>query len=232
MEIKNQIIKKTFDIKKYNFNDIFLKHLKNEFAIDSLEELHKHIPSNLLPNNIVTVENDQHQKIYNILYQIDPGYNLKSTSSNGVFLKTYNHFVSEIAQNVFKEDLIFQNKPTLRVHFPLNRAVGGFHRDREYNHPLEEINIWVPLTVAQNTASIWIENTHDSKDHQPINLIYGEYVIFDSGLEHGNKINKEDLTRISFDFRVIPISLYNKDNENLSFDQKKKFTLGDYYSRT
>ena len=41
---------------------------------------------------------------------------------------------------------------------------------------------------------------------------YGQYCMFNGNkCTHGNKPNKTSLTRVSFDFRVIPISKYNPD---------------------
>tara|TARA_B100000795_G_C22370687_1_gene275968 strand:+ start:9 stop:392 length:384 start_codon:yes stop_codon:yes gene_type:complete len=116
--------------------------------------------------------------------------------------------------------------------FPNNLAVGGFHRDREYNHPLEEINIWVPITSAVKTNTIWLESSFDKKDYRPANLKYGQFLIFDSGLKHGNKLNIESKTRLSFDFRVIPLSKWKpakKDKVHKSLSRNLKFSLGDYY---
>ena len=45
---------------------------------------------------------------------------------------------------------------------------------------------------------------------------------------HYNKINKTDITRVSFDFRIIPFSKY-KDTDKLSATNKTKFILGEYY---
>ena len=118
--------------------------------------------------------------------------------------------------------------------FPNNKAVGEFHRDRDYNHPLDEINIWVPITSSKKTNTIWIESKFDKNDYKPMNLDYGQFLIFDSGLKHGNRINKENKTRISFDFRVIPYSVWKKNknrnkNNKYSIDQKIKFEIGGYY---
>jgi hypothetical protein len=131
--------------------------------------------------------------------------------------------------------LVYQRKPTLRIHFPENKAVGGFHKDREYNHPIEEINIWVPVTSAFNTNTIWIESAFDKEDYSPMNLNFGQGLIFDSGLNHGNKINVENLTRLSFDFRVIPLSKWKGiegRKPNFSADQHLKFALNEYYDVT
>ena len=129
--------------------------------------------------------------------------------------------------------MVYQNRPTLRVSFPGNKAVGDWHRDREYNHPIEEVNIWVPITNASNSNSIWIESSFDAEDYMPVNIDFGQFLIFDSGLKHGNVINDEKKTRISFDFRVIPKSMYKPPEINtVSFSQGINFKIGDYYSIT
>ncbi|MDA9801497.1 hypothetical protein N9C88_03545 [Candidatus Pseudothioglobus singularis] len=231
MEITNKQIKFDFDINTFNFYELFIKHLSS-FGADNLNCLHLHVPKEFLPNKIVDVENDQALEFYKILYSIDKGYNLTNEEQNGVFLNTYKEFVFHLSSEIFKEKLVFQRKPTLRVHFPGNKSVGAFHRDRDYNHPVEEINIWIPITSVINTNSIWIESEFDKGDHSPVNLNYGQGIIFDSGLSHGNMINEENLTRLSFDFRVIPISSWKKiSNKQLktSVDQNLKLEIGDYY---
>ena len=166
----------------------------------------------------------------------DQGFNLDKKEESGIFLNTYKDFVHHISSTIFKEKLIYQRKPTLRIHFPKNMSVGGFHRDRDYNHPIEEINIWVPITLAFNTNTIWIESKFDKEDYSPMNLNYGQAVIFDSGLKHGNKINVENLTRLSFDFRVIPLSKWavadSKKKQLSSISQNLKFTKDAYYDVT
>ena len=63
--------------------------------------------------------------------------------------------------------------------YPKNKTVAQFHRDREYNHPIEEIKIWVPVTLAKKTNTIWIESQSEKADYKPINLKNGKLVIFD-----------------------------------------------------
>ena len=48
----------------------------------------------------------------------------------------------------------------------------------------------------------------------------------------GNKLNNTSNTRISVDFRVIPISKYQEDPNTGSIYTKMKFAIGDYYSVT
>ncbi len=224
-----------YDVNKFNFSELFTSHLSS-YNIDNLQNLHCNLSNDLLPQNIVTVKNDQSLPIYKILYNIDQGFNLDKKEESGIFLNTYKDFVHHISSTIFKEKLIYQRKPTLRIHFPKNMSVGGFHRDRDYNHPIEEINIWVPITLAFNTNTIWIESKFDKEDYSPMNLNYGQAVIFDSGLKHGNKINVENLTRLSFDFRVIPLSKWavadSKKKQLSSISQNLKFTKDAYYDVT
>jgi len=234
MNIEGNKIIFDYDVSSFNFYDIFKQHL-SKFGIDNLENFHSDCPQTLLPNEIVTVKNDQLTPAYKILYEIDEGYSLKNSYNPGKFLNTYKDFVYYLSSTMFKQELVYQRTPTLRIHFPENTAVGGFHKDREYNHPIEEINIWVPVTSALNTNTIWIESAFDKEDYSPMNLNFGQGLIFDSGLNHGNKVNVENLTRLSFDFRVVPLSKWKGIEDRrpkFSFDQHLKFDLGEYYDVT
>jgi len=234
MDITNKKNVFDYDVRNFNFSDMFVKHLSS-FNIDNLQNLHSHLPKTLLPKEVVNVENDQSMPIYKILYKIDKGYDLNNSDQSGIFLNTYKEFVHHLSSTIFKEKLIYQRKPTLRIHLPENKSVGGFHRDRDYNHPIEEINIWVPITSVINTNSIWIESSYDKEDYKPVKLNYGQAIIFDSGLKHGNKINIENLTRLSFDFRVIPESKWENIKAKKiksSISQNLKLELNDYYDIT
>tara|TARA_B100000003_G_C10913836_1_gene364339 strand:- start:300 stop:1010 length:711 start_codon:yes stop_codon:yes gene_type:complete len=231
MNIINRRIIKNFDKNMFNFKEVFIDHFK-KFDCQNLEQAHEYLPKDYLPKEIVKVKNDQHQKIYDFLYKIDKGFNLKKRDESSSFLKSFDKFIFFLANDIFKESLVYQARPTLRIMFPNNKAVGDFHRDREYNHPIEEINIWVPITKSNNTNTIWIESNFDKNDYSPMNLEYGQFLIFDSGLKHGNKINLENKTRMSFDFRIIPYSIWQKKSikENkVSADSKMSFEIGDYY---
>ncbi len=231
MNVNNKRIIKNYNKKNYNFKKIFIDHFR-DFKLKDLEKIHEIIPKKFIPKKIVNVKNDQQQFIYKYLYKIDQGYSLKKKNKSSKFLKLFDKFILFLAKNVFKESLVYQAKPTLRIMFPNNKAVGEFHRDREYNHPIEEINVWVPITSSKNSNTIWIESKFDKNDYKPMNLNYGQFLIFDSGLKHGNKINYENKTRISFDFRIIPYSLWKKrklKKNKSSVDQKLEFDVGKYY---
>ena len=80
---------------------------------------------------------------------------------------------------------------------------------------------------------IWAESEEDKGDHAPMNADYGEFYAWDgNNLEHGNKLNETDETRISFDFRVITKSDYNnRKDKGGSVTSDTKFILGQYYDK-
>lgn len=75
VNVKNKIIIKNYDYNKYDFYNFFLNLLK--CYTNELDLLHKNLPKKLIPNEVVTVKNDQNLSFYKILYQIDEGYDLK-----------------------------------------------------------------------------------------------------------------------------------------------------------
>ena len=133
-----------------------------------------------------------------------------------------------IAVEIIQEDLMYQKMPTLRIHKPNNLSVGGFHRDSDYNHPEGETNVWVPLTSALESSTIWIEKDYKKENYFPFNATYGEYAMFNGQLKHGNKKNNEGFTRVSFDFRIIRSRLFRENNKRL-LDRGAKFSIGHYY---
>jgi len=133
---------------------------------------------------------------------------------------------------LFDEDFLYQKFPTFRVHLPSNVAVGAFHKDSDFGHPAGEVNFVIPLTNSYETASIWVESEVDKGDFSPMKLRIGELVQFNGNvLTHGNKINETRHTRVSMDFRVLPISKYNPENDSESVTRKTKFQEGAYYKR-
>lgn len=233
LAVTNQITINRYDVEQFNFYGIFSQHCRDKFGTPIVDKLHDYIPNHLKPNRVLKVGEDQSTYAHGILYQIDPAYQIKAKTPQQVenrgFIELYQEFVKFLEREVFHEQLVYQTLPTLRIHFPNNLSVGEYHRDRNYNHPLEEVNIWVPLTQATGTATIQMESSYDAKDFRPVEAEYGQYVIFDSGLMHGNEVNVEGYSRVSFDFRVIPISMY-KEQSGASINQKMRFQIGDYYS--
>lgn len=141
----------------------------------------------------------------------------------------FRYFIQEDVRPLFGEPIVHQRVPTFRVHLPGNVGVGEFHADGQYNHPDGEINFLLPLTDCRETASIWIESAVGTADYRPANLHYGEVFVFDGrNLRHGNLPNETGKTRVSFDFRVIPLSQFRPSNA-ATFNSGLRFDIGGYY---
>jgi len=117
--------------------------------------------------------------------------------------------------------IVFQCPPTMRVHLPGFCHTIKLHCDSEYEgHENSEINFWIPLTPAFDSNTLYKESEPEKGDFEPVNMDVGEGLRF-NGYEcrHYTVPNRTGETRVSFDFRVIPRSLYRNDHDG---------TLGDY----
>ena len=166
---------------------------------------------------------DQSTKIHRKFYDyID--------SADEKFTELYKRFITDNIKPIFGEDLVYQKFPTFRAHFPKNVAVFAFHKDKDYNHPEQERNIYLPITDAWDTNTVWAETSEDKGDFEPIDVEYGNFVVWNgNSLNHGSKTNTTGKTRISFDFRVIPLSEYDSSFAKKSISKSMDFTIGGYY---
>lgn len=142
----------------------------------------------------------------------------------------YRRFIDEVVGPLIGEPFCFQRIPTFRVHLPGNVAVGEFHRDADYSHPEGEINFWVPFTEAYDTNTVWIEKALGSGEYAPAPpLSPGQFLVFDAvRWKHGNVANETGVTRVSFDFRCIPMSQY-REVDARSINTNQRLTIGDYF---
>ena len=154
----------------------------------------------------------------------------KDSSFNNIYIK----FLTEVIKPRFNEKIVYQKIPTFRVHLPGNLAVGEFHKDKHYRNEewankVQELNYFVPLPKAYGTNTIWAETEEDRGDFKEMRANYGECVEWNaSKLTHGNKQNVTKVTRVSFDFRVIPKSRYIESN-HITINTKIPFGIGGYY---
>ena len=167
-------------------------------------------------------DKDQSSPIHKHFYSI--------FDTDNEFLAVYYQFVSKVVRPFYGEDIVYQAKPTFRIHYPDNLAVGEWHKDSEYNHPLEEENWWVPFTLAYDTNTIWLESEEDKGDYKAYDLSPGQCLLFPGGkLRHGNKVNETGVSRVSIDFRVMRMRDY-KASDAGSAAMKLKFQVGGYYA--
>ena len=152
------------------------------------------------------------------------------------FIFLYHTLILEI-KKFYKihTELIFQKTPSFRVHLPGNLAVGEFHTDSKYNHPEGELNVSVPLTDAKSPRAILIQANDDCGNPTFVDMSceHGELTLFNGNtLLHGNRVNTSSLTRVSFDFRLMTKSDYDRIGQHKrSLGQNAKFTMGEYYSK-
>jgi ectoine hydroxylase-related dioxygenase (phytanoyl-CoA dioxygenase family) len=208
-----------YSINDYYFNEIIKLGL-NE---NNLSEIHK--SPNFNYGEKFKRENDQSTHFHKQFYKI---------ARSEEFQKVYTEFIANVIKPLFGEEIVYQKIPTFRTHFPGNLAVGEFHRDRNYRDvewakKVQEINFFLPLTKAFGTNTIWVESEEGKEDFHPIEADYGDVVMWDaSNLLHGNKLNSEITTRVSFDFRVIPKSRYIPSTYG-SINMNSQFAIGGYY---
>ena len=209
--------KYNYDLITYNFTDL----VKDHFGIDELSNIH-----NLSKEKINIPEDpskDQKTLFHRIFYSI---YDQENSS----ILETYKRFIkNEICVQINSTDIIYQSRPTFRVHAPGSIAVAKWHKDKEYNHSLNEINIFLPLTKAFDNNTIWSESVEDKGDYAPMNADVGEYYIWNgANLLHGNKTNDTNVSRVSLDFRIIFRDKF--DYKGTSVTTKVPMKLGHYWS--
>jgi hypothetical protein len=210
--------KYSYDVNKYNFIDIVTNH----FGVSSLDQIHTILDKQL---EVPTDPNqDQQTTFHKIFYKI---YDME----NSPFLEVYRTFIKYLADNHFPNaDIIYQTKPTFRVHAPNNIAVAKWHKDKAYNHSANEINIFLPLTKAFDSNTIWSESVEDLGDYSPMNAEIGEYYVWNgANLLHGNKKNETGVSRVSVDFRIIMEDQFAYEGSSVT--TKVPMKIGHYWSK-
>lgn len=213
----------TYDSFLFDFASIVVEWFDQEDILPpgGLERLHFHKEYDLFRR-----ENDQSTVWHKCFYN-----NIRTDVR---FQHEYISFLGQYIKPRFGEEIVYQKIPTFRVHLPNNISVGEFHKDKNYRNEewaeqVQELNYFMPLTSAYGTNTIWAETEEDKGDYQEIQANYGECVEWSATkLTHGNKQNKTLVTRVSFDFRVIPKSRY-VDSNHLTINTKIPFGIGGYY---
>jgi len=202
-----------YNLEKYDL----VSEIRELFNCYDLSRIHEIYRSDF---DVLTFETDQATVFHKIFY---------SMSRDANFYMHYKNFVKDNISPLFSEKIIYQRIPTFRTQVPNNLSVAAWHRDSDYSHSKEEWNIFLPLTEAYDTNTIWSETVRDKGDFSPLAASPGQYYLWQgSDLLHGNKINETGKSRVSIDFRVMPISHY-KDNNRISTSNKTKMIIGDYF---
>ena len=209
-----------YEPEKYMFREL----VSSVFDTSDLDKIHEK-RGDLLPPEELCFENESRTKFHETFYK-------KLNSEWPAFINSYDAFVKNEIYPLFKRKIVYQKTPSFRVHLPGNKAIHKWHwdSDEDHLHPEWEINFQIALTNIYNTNAMWVESVPGLRDYKPIEMKYGEFAAFDGNrCAHGNKSNKENKTRMSFDFRVIPYERYIEDGK-ASITSNKKFVIGEYYN--
>jgi len=144
----------------------------------------------------------------------------------------YEDFIRDVMIPIWKPPFLYQKFPTFRVHLRGNLAVGAFHNDAQFGHPTGEMNYIIPLTNSSGTASVWVESEPGKEDYQPMELRVGNLIEFNGNvLTHGNKLNDTGKTRVSMDYRILPMAYYRPHDFKATMTRKTPLLEGEYYKR-
>lgn len=202
--------KDDYSILEYPFAEVIQEH----FDCLDLRYLHR---KSVEEYELVSRENDWKTEFHERFYQI-----------GNKFFDLYKSFIKNILIPKYDESLVYQKIPTFRIHMPNNLAVGEFHRDSDYGHGEEEINVFLPFTSAYGTNAFWSESKVGLEDYKPQEIKYGQYGIWNGNLKHGNYPNKTGVSRVSVDFRIIPKSQY-RERDTATINTKLDFKIGGYF---
>ena len=220
---KKHMNKLNFNKEKYNF----VKIVENLFN-KKLNELHIDAKNNydLLGHDMLGKDShtEYHKKFYN-----------KLNSGWPELVNLYNNFVNDIILPYLGlSEALYQTYPTFRVQLPNNVAVVIEHYDSDsnHNHPVGEINFILALTDMYDTNTVWVEKKSRFKDFIPLIQSVNDCTCFNGNTcTHFNKINMTGKTRVSFDFRILPLNYYNCNHSKKSVTTNQKYIEGQYYKK-
>ena len=166
-------------------------------------------------------------------YKGDQGsYNHKEAYRNvdkPIFKDLYNLLVRGVMYDLRLDPVVWcvQDVPTFRFHYPKSLKTKEFHRDSEYGHPIQSLNVLVPLTQMGASNAPQIETVPYSTKYEEMYGEPGSVIVFNGAVQrHGTYRNKTGQTRVSFDFRF---AHKDKLTGNPSINAGKLLMLGVYY---
>lgn len=212
----------TYNTEEYPLKEVIIKLLEcNNLSKIHQEKNFDELIKQSIDNTHKFQQSEYHQKYY---------------SNFGVVETVYKSLLLDVIKPLYNnENIVYQNIPTFRLHFPNGLAVGMFHKDKdlrdyEWHESIKEDNYYLPFTDSYDSNTIWAESEEDKGDYSPMNCNYGEFIQWDgTNLSHGNKINMTNDTRISIDFRVTTESCFYNNNKR-SKNGKTDFAIGGYYN--
>jgi len=230
-----------YDVNLFSFKKIIENILQCE-----VEKLHKKYKfdnelCDFTGGNINNVIKRNDDKI-NVFYFTEKLY--PQILTNSLFIRTWNKFSNYIKHSIFNGEKIYiQKTPSIRI-FPSESKLQYVTKtskifDRENNwhidndepfwHPLFEKNMWMSLIKTDKDNSLYIENDNIIK---PLLMDNGQLLMFDS-VYHGAFVHNRSInTRMTMDFKVVPLSQYDINilTNKIIKKRGKYFKQSDWYS--
>lgn len=215
--------KKHNNVLRYNNDNYdFRKYARECFDIEKLDEVHINNPKyERFTEFKKDVQTWYHKKFYKYL-DSERGNEMK---------KLYDKLIKEVILPYLNlSKALVQKFPSFRVQLPNNVAVAKKHNDNSLGHPIGEINFTYTFTDMKNSTAILIEKMPRMKEYVKIESEENNIISFNANLcEHYNEINDTEKTRMSMDFRILPLN-YLPKNDVRSHTSNMKFVDGGYYN--
>jgi hypothetical protein len=210
----------------YNVNDYKFIQLVTDLFKCELNNLHNQTSTKY--ELFTTIGKDTDTEFHRMFYN-------KLNDNWSEIKEEYSKFINNIVLPFLDlEEALVQKFPSFRVQLPNNLAVTINHYDSDtlHQHPTGEINFINALTDMYDTNTVYVEKMPLLEEYQPILLNAGETICFNGNkCKHHNKINTTGKTRVSWDFRILPVNYYKENNNGLSASTNQKYIEGSYYER-
>mmetsp|Transcript_17629 Transcript_17629/g.28169 ORF Transcript_17629/g.28169 Transcript_17629/m.28169 type:complete len:170 (-) Transcript_17629:338-847(-) len=148
------------------------------------------------------------------------------------FMESYRTFVTQEVAPLCGDPtgVVFQSPPTIRVVMPSMAPTIHPHCDSQYpRHQNCEINFWVPVTTVWGNNTLHLESSPGKEDFHPATMEPGTFLRFNGyHCKHLTHPNDTGHTRVSFDFRAVPQSLYKAYISEGPGRKRDKAKIGDY----
>jgi hypothetical protein len=184
-----------YDTQTYQFSEIISKILN----CSTLNKLH--VKEYLKNKDDAVTES----RVFSFDYNMMLRQKLKNIGDAHPFYKLFHTWVQNEFCKEFGNKISYNSHPTFRVHMAGTPSVSAWHTDYEVTGRKDQITVWVPITNAFDSNTIHVETDYGKGDYKPVNVNYGEALLFDGNcLSHGSISNHTNFTRVSFDFRFTP----------------------------
>ena len=145
------------------------------------------------------------------------------------FMSSYHEFIREEIAPLCgdPQGIVYQSPPTLRVAMPARAATIQLHKDSDYErHQPGEINFWVPVTPVWGHNTLHAESKPGAGDFRAMEMDPGQFLRFHGfSCRHYTLPNDTGSTRVSFDLRAVPASVYRDLSPG---DKNHSGKIGDY----